>query len=215
MKTSRSSLVPVLAALLLVLAVAPPAFAHAELRSADPEDKAVLATPPTVVTLRFTEGLDQARSSFKLNGPSGTVGTGRPAEQGAKVMTLEGLTLAPGVYGIQWTAAADDGHVERGKLSFTVIEPTPAPATPSPTPPPTQAPSSAAAAAPTAAASEAPASAAPATDAPAPTAAASPVQGDDLAATAGTGTDVLVPIAVGLVLVAGLGAFLFSRSRRA
>jgi hypothetical protein len=203
------------AASILLLLLAAPVLAHAELKSSDPANKAVLATPPTVITLRFTEGLDLAKSSFKLNGPAGTVGTGKPAKQGSTVMTLDGLTLGPGAYGIQWTAAATDGHVERGKLSFSVSEPTPAPATPSPTPAPTEAATAAASEAPSAVASEAPASAAPATQVPAPTAAASPVDGSDAAPAAGSGTDVLIPIVVGLVLVAGMGGFLFSRSRRA
>ena len=199
--------IPGLAALLLVLALASPALAHAELTLSDPADKAVLKTPPTVVTLRFTEGLDQAKSSFKLNGPGGTIGTARPDRQGSKVMTLDGLALAPGAYTIAWTAAADDGHVERGKLSFIVSEPTPAPATPSPTMAPTGAP---APPAPSAAATVAPASATPATSP-----AASPADGGDAAPASAPGTDVLVPILAGLVLVAGLGGFLFSRSRRA
>ena len=127
-------LVPVLAALWLVLAVAGPAFAHAELASSDPDDKAVLATPPTVITLTFTEGLDQGKSSFKLSGPDGAAGTGNAAEDGSKVMTLDGLDLGPGAYAIKWTAASTDGHVSRGTLSFTVSEPTPAPATASPAP---------------------------------------------------------------------------------
>jgi hypothetical protein len=211
-KTLPCSLVPGVAALLLALAVTTPALAHAELVSSDPDDKAVLASPPSVITLTFSDGLDQGKSSFKLSGPDGTVGTGKPALQGGKAMTLDGLALAPGAYTIAWTAAADDGHVERGKLSFSVSEPTPAPRTPSPTPASTEAPApTATSAAPT----EAPVSLAPASSAPAVSPAASPADGRDAAPASASGTDVLVPIVVGLVLVAGLGGFLLSRSRRA
>jgi methionine-rich copper-binding protein CopC len=208
-----TGLLPGLAtALLLALALATPVLAHAELTSSDPEDKAVLATPPTVITLKFSEGLSEGKSSFVLTGPGGTVGKGIPTKQGGKVMTLDGLTLEPGAYSIAWTAAATDGHIERGKLSFSVSEPTPAPATPSPSPAPTTAASGAASPAPTAAPTEAPASATPvASKAPAP----SPADGGDAATAAGTGSDVLLPIVFALVLVVGLGAFLFSRSRRA
>jgi methionine-rich copper-binding protein CopC len=215
--TLHRSTASVAAALLLVLALAAPALAHADLKSSDPEDKAVLATPPTTITLTFTEALDQAKSSFKLNGPAGTVGTGKPTRQGSKDMTLEGLVIAPGAYGIEWTSAATDGHLERGKLSFTVLEPTPVPATPSPTPAPSAASSAAASGAPSAASSGAPtaaASEAPASSGPAATAAPRPA-GGDASSTAGSGADVLIPIAVGLVLVGGLGAFLLRRSRRA
>ena len=206
-------LVPVLAALWLVVAIAVPALAHADLASSDPADKAVLATPPTVVTLKFTEGLDQGKSSFKLSGPDGAVGTGKPTKDGGKVMKLDALLIGPGKYAISWTAASTDGHIVRGKLSFTVSEPTPPPATASPTP--TEAPS-AATAAPSATATQAPATAEPAPAEPsAPVASADPASDVDLAADAGSGTDVLVPIAIGLVLLVGLAAFLMRRSRRA
>lgn len=208
-----AGLAAIAAASLLALLLAAPVLAHAELTASDPDNKAVLATPPTVITLTFSEGLDQDKSSFKVIGAAGSAGTGKPAKQGGKVMTLDGLSLEPGAYTIQWTAAATDGHVERGKLTFTVSEPTPAPATPSPTPAPTDAPASAA---PSAASTAAPASAAPATEVPAATTpAASPADGGDATPASASGTDVLIPIVVGLVLVAGLGGFLFSRSRRA
>lgn len=198
-------LVPVLAALWLVLAVAGPVLAHAELASSDPDDKAVLATPPTVITLTFTEGLDQGKSSFKLSGPNGAAGTGNAAADGSKVMTLDKLDLGPGAYTIKWTAAATDGHVSRGTLAFTVSEPAPAPATA--TPAPTAAPTD----------SAAPAEPDPSAGVVAVTATpvATPGAGNDASAGSGSATDVVVPIVVGLVLVGGLGAFVLGRSRGA
>ena len=193
--TSTRSITPVVAALLLVVAVAAPAFAHAEIKTSDPEDAAVLATPPTVITLTFTEGLDQAKSSFVLDGPAGAVGTGKAVEQGGTVMTLAGLTLAPGAYTIKWTSASTDGHLDRGTLSFTVLEPASAPATT----PPSNA-SAASGVAPSAATSAAPAASA---------------GGGDAGTTSSSGTDVLLPIILGLAIVAGLGAFILRRSRRA
>jgi copper resistance protein C len=205
MSAQSRRLVPILAALLLAVAVAAPVLAHAELVSSDPEDKAVLDTPPTTITLTFSEGLDAGKSSFVLSGPGGAAGTGRAAKDGATVMTLDGLVLGPGDYTIKWTSAALDGHLERGTLGFTVSEPTPAPATasPSPTPAPTPAPS----ATPTPLAAGPAAS--PVVATPSPSAvAAGPV-------TASEGTGVLVPIVAALVLVAGVGAFVLRRSRNA
>jgi methionine-rich copper-binding protein CopC len=215
MHQPSSRLASVVAALWLVLAVALPALAHADLSSSDPEDKAILATPPTVITLTFTEGLDQGRSSFKLSGPDGASGTGRAAKDGGKVMTLDGLKLGPGAYEIRWTSVATDGHIARGILSFTVSEPTPAPATA--TPAPTAAPTDAVSPVPT----DIP-TAAPSVPEPSVTAAsastspeATPGTGTDPTAASGSGTDVLVPIVVGLALVAGIGAFVLRRSRGA
>jgi methionine-rich copper-binding protein CopC len=196
----------------LALVIAGPTLAHADLVASDPEDGAVLATPPRSVELTFSEGLNAGKSSFQLIGPDGDVGTGAAPGDGSTSMVLENLVLAPGKYRIKWTAAAEDGHIERGSLGFTVSTATPEPAAPSPTP--TSAPSTDAATTPTAA----PTIATPSTPAPTPTPVAastaatlSTVEGPANAA----GTDVLVPIVAGLVLVALVGGFVLRRSRRA
>jgi methionine-rich copper-binding protein CopC len=61
-----------LAALLLACLAAGPVLGHAELVEADPADGAELATPPTTITLTFSERLDPAKGSFRLLGPDGT-----------------------------------------------------------------------------------------------------------------------------------------------
>ncbi|MHB8892428.1 MAG: copper resistance CopC family protein, partial [Candidatus Limnocylindrales bacterium] len=125
-----------LSGLLLALAIVAPALAHVALVRSTPADKAVLDTSPTTITLTFSESLSASDSSFKLIGPTGTVGTGRVGGDD-NVMTLSGLVLdgrplGPGAYEIRWAAKGTDGHLERGKLTFTVTEPTPTP-TPEPT----------------------------------------------------------------------------------
>ena len=57
------------AAGMLGLGASAPVLAHAELVSSDPADKAVLAAPPTIITLTFSDGLDAAKSSFRLDRP--------------------------------------------------------------------------------------------------------------------------------------------------
>jgi len=169
--------------LVLTLSVAAPAFAHAELVSSSPADRSVLQVPPTSITLTFSEGLDAAKSSFKLLGGSATIGTGKAEADGATVMSLEGLALAPGAYEVQWTSAATDGHIDRGTLTFTVAT----------------------------AASSGPAAS---TTSVSPVATPSPSDGGATQAAASP-ADVVIPIAVVLVAVAGLGAYLMRRSRRA
>ncbi len=119
------------AALLLAAGLAGPALGHAELDTADPADKAVLQTPPTTITLTFTEDLDPSKSSFKLLAPDGsTVGTG--GATAIRTMSLDNLELAPGAYQIKWTSAsAADGDIARGELAFTVAQPAPS-ASPNP-----------------------------------------------------------------------------------
>jgi methionine-rich copper-binding protein CopC len=198
------------ASLALLLAV--PALAHAELDSSTPRDGAELETPPATIELVFTEGVVQAKSSIRLVGPDGEVGTARPARDGAKAMRLEGLSLGPGAYTVKWTAGAADGHVERGTIAFTVlaapsIEPSAAPSAPAP---PTDAP-----------ATEAPASEAPATASPVPATAVPPSGSPSTPApadpqpAAASGTDILLPIVAALVLVGGIGVFVLRRSRGA
>ena len=113
-------------------------------------------------------------------------------------MSATDLTLAPGAYVIRWTAVAEDGHVERGRLTFTVEEPTPSP---SPTPAPTEAASESASASPSAS----PVATPTATPAPSPSADTTPV--------ASGGTDVLLPIVAALAIV-GVVAYLVLRRGR-
>lgn len=198
----------VLLVLVLALASAAPALAHADLVASDPDDGAVLAEPPAAVTLRFSEALDAGKSSFRLVGPLGEVGRAEPSRDSAKVMRLEGLSLAAGAYTIRWTAGSGDGHVERGTLGFTVLEPTPAPATPSPGPTQSAVPAGSSAATASPAAPPESTSAAPATPTPS-------VTGGDQVPAAASGGDVLIPIVAALALVAGIGALVLRRSRRA
>jgi methionine-rich copper-binding protein CopC len=188
-----------LTVLLLALATAAPVFGHAELDTSDPKDGAVLDTPPTTITLRFTEGLDASKSSFRVVLDGNDVATGRADKDGAEVMQATTLDLAPGDYVIRWTAAAEDGHIERGRLTFTVTEPTPPPA--SPTPAATEAASVAPSATPSPAITPAP------TPAPSASAETTPVSS--------SGSDILLPIIAALVIVGVVGYLVLRRGRTA
>jgi methionine-rich copper-binding protein CopC len=196
-----------IASLLLAALLPGIALGHVSLVSSDPRDGATLDVAPDQVRVSFSEPLVAGKSSFKLVGPGGTVGTGHPDGTNPAALVLDTPGLAPGAYEVQWTAAGGDGHLERGTLEFTVLEPTPPP-TPSPTPSPEATPT------------EAPS--APATPIPTATPAATPPvsagpsagPGDD-GQDAASGGDLVLPIAVSLVLVVGLGGLLLRRSRAA
>jgi len=181
-------------ALLVALLTAGPVAAHAELTTSDPTDGSEVPGPfEGPVTLSFSEELaDNSRAQLlDEDGDAVAEATPDPARPDELVIELE-EPLAAGAYRVQITAVADDGHIERPVVEFTVLEaeptPTPAPATvapsasSSPTPPPTAAP------APT----------------PAPSADGSPTAG---------ASDVLFPILAALIALAVLGAMLL-RSRR-
>jgi methionine-rich copper-binding protein CopC len=196
------------AAVVVLLTAVVPVLAHADLVASDPADKAVLTDPPTKITLTFSEGLDKGKSSFKVIGSSGTVGTGKPPKDGATTMSLDGLELGTGPWTIRWTSAAQDGHIARGTLTFFVAVVAPEPGTPAPS-----------AAEPTATpgALQPSASAlAPATHAAAATPAAeatpAPSANPAAPATASEG-NLILPIVVGLALVAVVGVLILRRSR--
>lgn len=116
-----------------MLLVAPSAaFAHAELVASSPQDLAIIEGTPALVELQFTEALT-SKSSIELVGPGGSIATGGPVTGEPATMALVPPALEPGVYSVRWTAATDDGHIERGAITFTLTEPPP---TPSPSPPP-------------------------------------------------------------------------------
>ena len=195
------------AALSLLLAVLLPAAvgAHSELVSSDPADGAMLTGPPLEISGDFSEELDTTRSVMELRAPAGGVlATGRVPDGGpATRMAIVDLpAFAPGTYEVRWTTVtADDDGVERGTFTFTLLA-----ATPSPTP--TAEPSSTPAA-------TAPPSAAPPSAAPAPTPAPSPAPSPAPGPVAGSTTtgDLLVPLAVLAVILAGGAAWLLRRRR--
>ena len=195
------------AALSLLLAVLLPAAvgAHSELVSSNPADGATLTGPPLEISGDFFEELDTTRSVMELRAPGGGVlATGRVPDGGpATRMAIVDLpAFAPGTYEVRWTTVtADDDGVERGTFTFTLLA-----ATPSPTP--TAEPSSTPAA-------TAPPSAAPPSAAPAPTPAPSPAPSPAPGPVAGSTTtgDLLVPLAVLAVILAGGAAWLLRRRR--
>jgi hypothetical protein len=178
-----------LAALLLVALVPATAAAHSELVTSDPAAGSTLAAPPVEIIGDFSESIDPARSTMELRGPDGApiAKGGVPAGGPDTRMAITGLpALAPGRYEVRWTTVtADDNGVERGTFTFTVAEASSSAATVAPTPGPT----SAAIVSPT----------------PAPTAA--PAGG------APSGGDLLIPLAVLVVVLAG-GAIWLLRRRR-
>lgn len=190
----------VLAGCLLALSIAGPVAADARLVTSSPEDGALVTTPPTDVTLTFDEDLDPAKSSFRLVTDGATIGTGKVGAASRNVMTLDGLSLAPGGYEVRWTAGSTDGHLIRGTLTFTVADPTPAPPTPGPSTP-----------GPSTVATELPAATPTAAPTRMPTPTAAPGEPTPVSASA----DALVPVVVGLVAVAAIGALVLRRSRRA
>jgi len=121
MKTTARTLM--LAGLGLV-AVSAPAFAHAHLKSATPAVNGTVATAPTELDLKFSEGLSLKFTGVKVTGPAkAAVATGDAALGAGDDTTLVvpvSDTLAPGSYAVAWHALSTDGHKTSGTYKFTV-----------------------------------------------------------------------------------------------
>jgi methionine-rich copper-binding protein CopC len=189
---------PLFAALVALLLVATPVAAHAELTEADPADGSEVSGPfEGPITLSFSEALADNSGARLLDGEGDEVAQATiPADEPAQLVFELDQPLEPGSYRIEITAIADDGHIERPIVEFTVLEPPP---TPSPAPSETPATSD-----PQPSASPAPT--------PAPSPAPSPSPSGDGPPTASAG-DVVLPIVAALIAVALLAAVLL-RSRR-
>ncbi|MFJ4816663.1 copper resistance protein CopC [Streptomyces sp. NPDC088801] len=110
--------------LVLLLAGAAPASAHAALRSTDPGDGSIVQQAPRHVTLTFTESVGLLDDSFRVFGPDQRrVHTGEATHADGRSDTARvGLPgkLAKGTYTVAWRVVSADSHPVSGAFSFSV-----------------------------------------------------------------------------------------------
>lgn len=120
---SRYALLAIAPVLLLVLTMFMPvmAAAHSPLTSVTPADGAQLATAPQTIEMRFRDPSRLIR--FALAGD----GDGTDVVLGDDHLMLESAdhtvalpALAAGRYIASWRAMSQDGHVIKGRFSFTI-----------------------------------------------------------------------------------------------
>ncbi|HUG30996.1 MAG TPA: copper resistance protein CopC [Candidatus Limnocylindria bacterium] len=134
-----AALVPLLAAAAVLATAASPAAvsAHARLRSSEPAAGAALGSPPTAVTLTFSETPDLRLTSIKVLDSGGRdVVTGPVVAAGdpALSVTVPLGELDDGVYTVSWrTVSAVDSHISAGSLVFGVGQAPPSAAPGAPT----------------------------------------------------------------------------------
>ena len=111
-------------ALLTVLALGVPAWAHASFVSATPRPGSGLPQAPGDVVLRFSEPLIRDASSVTIRSDSGEEvvdGPTRAVEGDPRAMRRSIGLLAPGVYTVDWTTVSPlDGHTLKGSYRFAV-----------------------------------------------------------------------------------------------
>ncbi|MEU1939049.1 copper resistance protein CopC [Streptomyces coeruleorubidus] len=110
--------------LVLLLAGAVPASAHAALRGTDPDDGSVVQRAPRHLTLTFTESVGLLDDSFRVFGPDQRrVPTGEAQHADGRSDTarvaLSGR-LAQGTYTVAWRVVSADSHPVSGAFTFSV-----------------------------------------------------------------------------------------------
>ncbi len=107
--------------LLLSLAIAASggAEAHAHLQASTPGDGSILARPPLVVVLQFSEGARLTALSIERSGGPTQKLTPLPQEPQTTI-TVALPKLPPGDYVVSWRVLGRDGHVVPGRIRFTL-----------------------------------------------------------------------------------------------
>jgi copper transport protein len=109
-------------ALVVVLATAAAAQAHASLRTSVPGDGTVVARGPGEVALGFSEQITFAPSAVQVFGPSNdAVQTGSAAYGRSRSTIVQHVrATAPGTYYVAYHITSADGHTVGGTVSFSV-----------------------------------------------------------------------------------------------
>ena len=112
-------LAAILVGMATVIAPGVPAYAHSALRESAPRDGAVLAEPPSEITLVFNEKLQGQFTTIKVTTSDGAVVDVEKARtDGAKAIQLLPAALAAGEYTVAYRILSADGHPVTGKISF-------------------------------------------------------------------------------------------------
>jgi copper resistance protein C len=124
--SAQRAIIVFAASAVLVLSGAASALAHAHLVRATPAVDATVSTPPSEVTLRFSEKLESVFSSVVVRDQAG-----KQVDKGGATVDKSDRTLmrvllqqpmAPGVYKVEWKAMSADTHKIDGNFTFKVGE---------------------------------------------------------------------------------------------
>lgn len=105
------------------LAMPVSAYAHAHLDHASPAAGGTVRTPPTEVTLTFTEAVEAKFSSIEVRDAKGVAmqtGAAQGVAGNTAQLRIAVKPLPPGTYSVNWRVLSVDTHRSQGRLSFTV-----------------------------------------------------------------------------------------------
>jgi methionine-rich copper-binding protein CopC len=110
---------------LLLLAVTASAQAHSAFVRSEPAAGAKLKKAPNEIKIWFSEPIKVALSTFEVRDPARKQINLSDLRADEKDHTLIRLSLTdhlgPGIYRLTWSAVAQDLHVGKGSLEFTVL----------------------------------------------------------------------------------------------
>jgi methionine-rich copper-binding protein CopC len=99
------------------------ALGHSGLQRAEPLVESKLKRPPSEVKLYFTEHLEPAYSTVRINDDHGAQVDRQDAHVDPSNPLLLRATLQPlehGTYTVNWRVLSVDGHVTEGRFTFQV-----------------------------------------------------------------------------------------------
>ena len=116
----RKVIISYVAMAVVIMAVAV-VSAHMTLNESVPHEGETLISSPHRIELRFSQEPDPVVSNLTLKGISGLVEIGQTKVIAAERSIVADLpVLDAGKYTVNWRAAGDDGHVQRGEFSFVI-----------------------------------------------------------------------------------------------
>jgi copper transport protein len=123
----KAALAALLVLLLFGISRASPVLAHAVLVRSDPAANAKLPSPPTIISLYFSEPLEPKFSNAKVVDAGGNQvdqGDSRVDAGDSTHLTVHVKPLKPAFYSVLWvTVSKVDGHELRGSFPFIVLNP--------------------------------------------------------------------------------------------
>ncbi len=123
--SAQRTIIVLAASAVLVLSGAVAAFAHAHLVRATPAVGGTVHTPPSEVTLRFSEKLEPKFSSVVVRDAACKQvdkGDSTVDKADRKVIRVLLPPLEPGVYKVEWKAMSTDTHKIDGNFTFKIGE---------------------------------------------------------------------------------------------
>lgn len=109
---------------IIAAAGASSAFAHAHLKAQQPAADSEVTASPQVLTLNFSEGVEEKFSDVTLSGPGDAPAATGPAARSpddiSQLVVPVKQSLEPGTYTVQWHVVSVDGHKTKGQYRFRV-----------------------------------------------------------------------------------------------